>query len=323
MSPHGFFKYDMAQEDRVVNLGVGRPVEGRVAGEQYVRDDPDGPEVALPVVPAAQDGGTHVVRRSNPIGHGTIARLVYPGQAEVDQPHRRTSVVRLEHYVLGLDVSVHDVPVVEASHRLEQGHDYPRGLVLGEAPTVVGALDDPVEELATGVSLRDDVDVLGVLEAVDHPHDATVIADRAKELDLSQDVIVSRDLRLAYGLDSATRASGPVPALADAAVVPGAEDGRGDVVLFRDVALPAVGDRDVAPPRDLDADGRDRGRARGSAGIDGDAPGIPGEEILVGIGHFNLIFVQFVEGAPVADVVGDGVHVGEMLCADLEALTGG
>jgi hypothetical protein len=25
----------------------------------------------------------------------------------------------------------------------------------------------------------------------------------------------------------------------------------------------------------------------------------------------------------VADVVGDGVHVGEMLCADLEALTGG
>ena len=321
----------MAQEDRVVNLGVGRPVEGRVAGEQYVRDDPDGPEVALPVVPAAQDGGTLVVRRSNPIGHGTIARLVYPGQAEVDQPHRRTSVVRLEHYVLGLDVSVHDVPVVEASHRLEQGHDYPRGLVLGEAPTVVSALDDPVEELATGVSLRDDVDVLGVLEAVDHPHDAPVIADRAKELDLSQDVIVSRDLRLAYGLDGAPRARGPVPALVDAAVVPGAEDGRGDVVLICDFALPAVGDRDVATPRGLDADGRDRGRdrgrargsARGSAGIDGDAPGIPGEEILVGIGHFNLVFVQVVEGAPVADVVGDGVHVGEILCAHLEALTGG
>jgi len=319
MSPNGFFKYNMAQADRVVNLGVGRPVEGRVAGEQYVRDDPDGPEVALPVVPAAQDGGACVVRRSNPIGHGAIARLVYPGQAEVDQPHRRPSAARLEHNVLGLDISVHDVPVVEASHRLEQGLDYPRCLVLGE-----GALDDPVEELAAGVSLRDDVDVLGVLEAVDHPNDAPVIADRAKELDLSQDVIVSRDLRLAYGLDGAPRARGPVPALADAAVVPGAEDGRGDVVLFRDFALPAVGDRDVAPPRGLYADGQARGRACGracgrarrSAGIDGYAPDIPGEEILVGIGHFNLVFVQFVEGARVADAVGDVVHVGEILCTN-------
>ncbi len=220
---------------------------------------------------------------------------------------------------------MHDVPVVQASHRLKQGLDYPRGLVLGEAPAVVGALDNPVEELTAGVSLCDDVDVLGVLESVDHPHDAPVIADSAQELDLSQDVIVSRDLRLAYGLNGTPRARGPVPALADASVAPGAEDGRGDVVLFRDFALPAVGDRDVAPPRGLDADGQDRGRARGSAGIDGDAPGIPGveEEILVGIVHFNLAFVQFVESAPVADVGGDGVHVGERLCANLGALTGG
>ena len=34
---------------------------------------------------------------------------------------------------------------------------------------------------------------------------------------------------LAYGLDGAPRARGPVPALVDAALVPGAEDGRGGV----------------------------------------------------------------------------------------------
>ena len=87
MSPNGFIEIDMAHADRVVNLGVGQSVEGRVAGEQYVRNDPDGPEVARPVVPATQDGRAHVVWRPDLIGHGMIARLVYPGQAEVDQLH--------------------------------------------------------------------------------------------------------------------------------------------------------------------------------------------------------------------------------------------
>ena len=71
-------------------------------------------------------------------------------------------------------------------------------------------------------------------------------------------------------------------ALADASVVPEAEDGQGDVVLFRDFALPTISDPDVAPPCGLDADGRDRGRARGrscrSAEINGNAPGIPGKD---------------------------------------------
>ena len=45
----------------------------------------------------------------------------------------------------------------------------------------MGALNDPVKELATSVLLRDDVGVLGFLEAVDHPHDAPVIADRPQQ----------------------------------------------------------------------------------------------------------------------------------------------
>ncbi len=101
-----------------------------------------------------------MVQHPNPVGHRTITLLMYPGQAKVNQPHWQTPVIHLKQNVLGLDVSVHDVPFVQASHCLEKGLNYPRVLDLGMAPEVVGALDDPVEELAAAVLFYDNVDIL-------------------------------------------------------------------------------------------------------------------------------------------------------------------
>ena len=118
----------------------------------------------------------------------------------------------------------------------------PRHLYLRTVPTYN---IDLVDQLPAGVPLRDDVHVLGVLVAVDHPH-YTEMVHAAEQLNLPSVVIAPRHAGLVDGLDGVLPAARPAEALAHDSVVPRAKDGCTNVKVVEDVVAAFFILRDAA-----------------------------------------------------------------------------
>ena len=80
-------------------------LEGQVSTYERVQENTEGPYIGLLTVGAFEDLRCHVVRSSRHRGQlAVIARGL--GQTEIDQAH---CVVSCNHYVVGLNVTMHDV----------------------------------------------------------------------------------------------------------------------------------------------------------------------------------------------------------------------
>mmetsp|Transcript_12912 Transcript_12912/g.37926 ORF Transcript_12912/g.37926 Transcript_12912/m.37926 type:complete len:253 (+) Transcript_12912:1320-2078(+) len=133
--------------------GVG--VEGRLEGEQFVKQAAKRPHVALVVVGAVLPHlGGHVVGRAHLGAREGVRGLEHLGDAKVAEFY----VLVVHHEDVGaLEVAVQDVLLVEAlqavAHLDEEGPD---GL-LPQQPAAFARLE-PAEEVAVGRVLRDDVE---------------------------------------------------------------------------------------------------------------------------------------------------------------------
>mmetsp|Transcript_60321 Transcript_60321/g.136358 ORF Transcript_60321/g.136358 Transcript_60321/m.136358 type:complete len:207 (-) Transcript_60321:330-950(-) len=143
-------------------LGLKR----RVPPEQNVRDDAGAPDVALEVVQLVLDDlRGHVVRR--PAHLVEVFAVTFGGEAEVREHDTRVAVLVAQQEVLGLQVAMGDLSVVEEGERLEERlHEQPR-LMLRVRLLVA----DPLKQLAAAHLLCDEVVVFLLVEVVDEGED--------------------------------------------------------------------------------------------------------------------------------------------------------
>jgi len=128
-----------------------------------------------------------------------LTRLEEDRESEIDGLEREVVVLVGEQEVLGLEVPVHDPERVAG---LDDPDDDP-GELGGLALAVVPALYDPVEELASGAELHDDVDVDLVLVRALDSDDVLVAREVVHDLDLAAhvvDVLLGDELALGDGL---------------------------------------------------------------------------------------------------------------------------
>jgi hypothetical protein len=128
-----------------------------------------------------------------------LTRLEEDRESEIDGLEREVVVLVDEQEVLGLEVAVHDPERVAG---LDDADDDP-GELGGLALAVVAALYDPVEELAPGAELHDDVDVELVLVGALDGDDVGVAGEVVHDLDLAAhvvDVLPGDELALGDGL---------------------------------------------------------------------------------------------------------------------------
>jgi len=114
-----------------------------------------------------------------------LTRLEEDRESEIDGLEREVIVLVDEQEVLGLEVPVHDTEGVAG---LDDADDDP-GELGGLALAVVAALYDPVEELAPGAELHDDVDVELVLVGALDGDDVGVAGEVVHDLDLAAHVV--------------------------------------------------------------------------------------------------------------------------------------
>mmetsp|Transcript_88888 Transcript_88888/g.252010 ORF Transcript_88888/g.252010 Transcript_88888/m.252010 type:complete len:512 (-) Transcript_88888:29-1564(-) len=191
------------------------PGERRAAGEEDVHDHPAAPQVALVVVPALQDLGRGVVRGAHRLGK-VPPGLAAAREPEVDDLQDVFAVDRAladQEEVLGLQVAVADVHLVHVVDGPEYVLHHDRGLDLGE----VARLDDPVEELAAGAELHDQVEAPVVLERLVQLDDVRVV-HQLHDGYLPLELLEVLHLRLGDRLDGTGGARLLVPGLADGPV---------------------------------------------------------------------------------------------------------
>lgn len=115
-------------------LGEGPGLDGEGARHRLVDDAAQGVDVGQLLVrrPPGHELGRHVERRAHELARAREALVqVTPGQAEVGQP--RMTVVADQH-VRGLDVAVHDAPLVQRRQRAGDLSREPRRLGRVEGP---------------------------------------------------------------------------------------------------------------------------------------------------------------------------------------------
>ena len=102
------------------NLVIVRPVKGRIAAEQDVKEAPGRPHVTRAVVIAGQDLWRDVVGRSSPRVHSLqTATVTDLRQAEVDNLQIRVLFFGLEQEVFWLEIPMHNVLLVTVVKGLE------------------------------------------------------------------------------------------------------------------------------------------------------------------------------------------------------------
>ena len=181
--PLGRVERVVALHDHTQHDHLSPVPEGRRAAEQRVEYDATGPHVHLEAVAghvlvhgALERLGRQVARRAAQVAEAFVG-LELDGEAEVGYLHVH---VLVEQYVLGLEVAMHYVALVQVEHGLEYAAHHLARLLLRQAHH----LGEVVEELAVGAQLHDDEDERVGLERVVDVDDVRVAADEAHDLDL-------------------------------------------------------------------------------------------------------------------------------------------
>mmetsp|Transcript_10878 Transcript_10878/g.23640 ORF Transcript_10878/g.23640 Transcript_10878/m.23640 type:complete len:313 (+) Transcript_10878:369-1307(+) len=235
--PCNALKLQFVPTRRLLDVTIRSSIEGRVARQEYVHHDTDGPNIGRLVVLAPQKFRRHVVCRSDRGGHGSLAPpIVSSRQTEVDELDGGILGIRFEQDVLRLDVAMDDVVGVQIRHGLQYRLDDARHPSLRETAVGIRVGGNLIKELAAGVLLGDDVNVIAVLVAVDHLHDA-VMVHVGEEYDLALEMIESAEFEFVDGLDGEHPLRGAMDAFADGAVMSLSDDVGGDVVVVEDVGV--------------------------------------------------------------------------------------
>ena len=175
--------------DLLKQLGLVLGAEGVVALQQDVEEDAERPHVGVDgtVVQLGDYFGGHVGGRAAE-GVDGAGRDGLEAEAEVDEFELPVAV---EQDVLGLDVAVHDVALVQVPQRLCDGAEELLGLLLLEA--VLRAGEQVVVERVGAAVLLDQVDLAAALNDVDELGD-----DRVAQL--RQDVHLTLQVLQLVGL---------------------------------------------------------------------------------------------------------------------------
>lgn len=142
-------------EDGLHFLQVAVAVEGRVAAQQEVGDDADGPDVDGLAVPGfLEDLRRHVARRAAGCRQHVELLFVHDA-AEAEVGDQQVGVVfwRAEEEVFGFEVAVHDAVIVQVGDGGEGGADQVRGVGF----EVAAFAADAVEEFAAEGEVGDEV----------------------------------------------------------------------------------------------------------------------------------------------------------------------
>mmetsp|Transcript_15275 Transcript_15275/g.39371 ORF Transcript_15275/g.39371 Transcript_15275/m.39371 type:complete len:373 (+) Transcript_15275:269-1387(+) len=152
----------------LIHLVLCACVEG-LAGKQRIDDDADRPHVCLLSVRAIDDLRREVITRATRVGHPELAIPTHC-ETEVNELDL-TAICPSIHDVLELDVSVHDLPVMQIPHGFQE---LPRQIG-GVTLRVLPAQQDCVEQLATVHALQDHVqDIIRHVHAV-QPHNVRAV----------------------------------------------------------------------------------------------------------------------------------------------------
>ncbi|BAS94669.1 Os05g0491800 [Oryza sativa Japonica Group] len=275
---------DMPSQDGVEDAQQLACPEGRNSAEKDVEHDADAPDVRLRAVAPLEHLRRDVVGAPDDVPEH-LTFFEEDGEAEVGGLERGVLVLAEEEEVLGLEVAVDDAHGVAGVDDLDDGAEERGGGVLG----VVALGDDPVEQLAAGTELHDEVDGVLVLVRALELHHPGLAGEVVHDLHLAADVL---DVLLGRQLPLADRlAREPLPRR-----LVGAQ--RRDAELPAPELLAHGVDRlDVlhgAPEDGADGRGRLGGRRRGGggycrrrgrgAGAAGGAGGAGGRRRRVGLG---------------------------------------
>mmetsp|Transcript_84081 Transcript_84081/g.224757 ORF Transcript_84081/g.224757 Transcript_84081/m.224757 type:complete len:272 (-) Transcript_84081:7-822(-) len=242
------------------DLLVGIAAEGGVAAEEDVHDDADGPEVRGSGVVLLDHLRRHVIRGAYPRLHGAVP-LRRPRQPEIDELQRGLLHVLLVHKeeVLGLDVAVHDLPLVEVEQSGEDLLHHTSCLGLSEG----SQLEDLIKKLSPLTQLHHKVDEPCVLEDLVEPDDIRMIR-LLHQRDLALQALPLAHPLLENGLDGPGELGVLVHRLAHRAEPPRADRGGLHVIVVHD--QPGGPGDETSPTEGAHARGvraGDLGRGRG------------------------------------------------------------
>ena len=149
---------------------VGLTIERWHAREENVSNDATGPDIALLVVVLVEDFRCDIIRRAELLVEVAVW-IVDEGRAEINDLDLVVLLVLLEQDILGLQITMHNVPLVAV---VDAGED-----LFHEHGTVTlakfAALKDLIEELATLADLGNEVVALLVFKELVHFDDVRVI----------------------------------------------------------------------------------------------------------------------------------------------------
>ena len=166
--------------DSLQNLLVTLSIEGRIAAEQNIEDDSSTPDIALFIVVSSQDFRGDV-KWSSGLGlengscfsllgviiggdviEGLVGLIESSTETKVNDLKSKGILLGNHDEILRLEIPVNDsinVTVMKGCHDLSEDDS---GVLL----IVVFIGDDSVKELSSGAELKDEIDVLGILEVV-------------------------------------------------------------------------------------------------------------------------------------------------------------
>mmetsp|Transcript_28546 Transcript_28546/g.68699 ORF Transcript_28546/g.68699 Transcript_28546/m.68699 type:complete len:251 (-) Transcript_28546:1657-2409(-) len=166
-------KFEFPLRDQIECILVCGAIEWQHPRQQKVSCHPHREHVAHVIVPSRDDLWRDEAGRSSESGHGSTPRLVLPRQAEIDE----LELLRLPFFCRQEEMFRFNVPMndsfgVQVLEHVEYGAHgaggpglMPHGLGRGTQSTRI-LIDHPVEEVAAGATLHDDVHVPIVLKEI-------------------------------------------------------------------------------------------------------------------------------------------------------------
>mmetsp|Transcript_9017 Transcript_9017/g.21500 ORF Transcript_9017/g.21500 Transcript_9017/m.21500 type:complete len:299 (+) Transcript_9017:645-1541(+) len=173
--PLGIGKVKFASLNHFQDSSVIITIKRRIAAEQNVHDDSEGPHITFLIVLAAQHLGCHVVRSTCLCLHNSgFSVAECASQSKINDLHRNLLDIgsfALEQKILRLEITMGNsmsMAIPDCTHNLP--HDNVR-LLLGE----VLQLNDLVEQFTANTLLHDKVVELGVMKGLHEPNNRRMI----------------------------------------------------------------------------------------------------------------------------------------------------
>lgn len=169
-------KFQLSFLEHFDELGDGGRLEGAEPVEHLVEDDSQRPDVCFGAVDLSpEDFGRHVDGRpKHGFGHvGLLQAFAEPEISELDD-------ALVEEDVVGFEVAVHDVVLVEDLEGVDELLEDEEGLLFGNDPLLA---ENALKRASVAV-LVDEVEVVGRLEHVDVLDDVLVLLDVRQNVDL-------------------------------------------------------------------------------------------------------------------------------------------